>query len=129
MNRTCVPLPIVPDASRASTSKSSFRPSTAVSVAVASISAPKADGFMCVVFISDPTVVEPSGKNGATAFIAAFSMSATIDGVANTLRPPEPTADAQLSNVTVTLLVCVNPSLSIIQSFLISAKIMIFNLT
>lgn len=85
-----------------------------MSVAVASTSSPSAEGFICVVFISVPTVVEPSGKNGATAFMAAFSISATIDGVANTLRPPDPTADAQLSESTTTLLVYVNPALSII---------------
>jgi hypothetical protein len=56
------------------------------------------------VFISAPTVVEPSGRYGATLFIAAFSISATIDGVAKTSSPPDPTADAQFTFVIITSL-------------------------
>jgi hypothetical protein len=53
-----------------------------------------------VVFISAPTVAEPCGSAGATAFIAAFSMSATIAGVAKTSRSPDPIVTAVFSSPT-----------------------------
>jgi len=43
-----------------------------------------------VTFISAPTVVEPAGNAAAAAVMAAFSISATIEGVANTGRSPDP---------------------------------------
>ena len=36
------------------------------------------------------TVVDPAGSSLATAYMAAFSISATIDGVAKTSRSPDP---------------------------------------
>ena len=111
--RTWVPKPTRPSASFASTVKVSFRPSTAVNTAVAKTSPPIAVGLTCVVLISAPTVVEPSGRAAATAFIAAFSMSATIEGVAKTSKSPEPAATALFMSVTITFAVYVNPSFSI----------------
>lgn len=58
-----MPSPISPSASRAPTLKVSLRPSTSASTAVAVISAPSPDGLMCVTFISEPTVVAPSGSS------------------------------------------------------------------
>ena len=91
MNRTCVPSPIVPFLSQAATLNVSLRPSMAVRVAVALTSCPIALGRVCRMFIAPPTVVLPSGREGATACIAAFSISATSDGVANTGSAPDPT--------------------------------------
>lgn len=89
--------------------KVSLRPSTPVSTAVAEISVPRPEGLICVVFISEPTVVEPSGKAAATARIAAFSISATMAGVANTSISPEPIATAVLAAVTVVVLQAESP--------------------
>ena len=77
-----------------------FRPSTAVSVAVASTVAPIGEGRRCVVVMAEPTVVLPSSRSDATQSIAAFSISATIAGVASTSKSPEPSTEAHLSAVT-----------------------------
>ena len=114
IKRTWVPLPIVPASSAASTANVSLRPSTSVSVAVARTFAPMADGFMCVVCIYAPTVVEPCGKAGATAFIAAFSINATIAGVAKTSRSPDPIVTAQFDSATTVSLVKVIPFFGIV---------------
>lgn len=56
---------------------------------------------MCEQFISEPTVVEPSGRAADTAVMAACSISATMAGVANTGRSPEPIVRAVFSSTTV----------------------------
>jgi len=68
-----------------------------------------------VTFISSPTVVEPAGNAAAAAVMAAFSISATIEGVANTGRSPDPIAAAVFSFVTVVRLWADNPFSSIIS--------------
>ena len=88
-------------------------------------------GLMCDDEISEPTVVEPSGSESATARIAAFSIAASIHGVAKTFRSPEPAERAVFCSVTVTLTVHDNPFsniLTIIIGFLpfLFAKIGIF---
>jgi len=65
-------------------------------------------------FISAPTVVAPSGSSPATAVMAAFSISATIAGVAKTARSPEPIAAAVLPAATVAALRAESPFSSII---------------
>lgn len=95
----------MPSESDAPTLNVSLRPSTDVSTAVAVISAPRPDGLICVTFISDPTVDDPSGSPAATASIAAFSIKAIIAGVANTSMSPEPMAFAVFSEDTVVRLV------------------------
>ena len=65
-----------------------------------------------------PTVVEPSGRWGATAFIAAFSMRATMAGVANTSMSPEPMVRAVLAAVTVVVLMCFSPFSMIMCMFI-----------
>lgn len=84
---------------------------------MAVIPAPRPEGLICVVFISEPTVVEPSGKAAATARIAAFSISATMAGVANTSMSPEPIAAAVLAAVTVVVLQAESPFSNISISF------------
>lgn len=59
--------------------------------------------------IIEPTVVKPSSRCGFTASMAAFSMSATICGVANTSRLPLPKAMAVCCFSTVSSDVCVSP--------------------
>ena len=104
MKRSCSPSPIVPCSSHAFTVNIRRRPSTATNSASAVISAPTFDALMCELFIIVPTVVEPSGSAPATAFIAAFSISAIIAGVAKTAISPEPRAWAVLPSATTTLL-------------------------
>jgi hypothetical protein len=72
------------------------------------------------VCIAVPTVVEPSGRAAATALIAAFSISATIAGVANTFISPEPSVSAVFVSVTMVVLSADNPIFNIfIYSLLI----------
>ena len=99
--------------SKASMVKLSFRPFTSVRVAVAEIVEPTDEGARCEVSMYPPTVVVSIGRWGETAFMAAFSMSATSDGVANTARSPDPIAMAVLLLVTFMVDVYCNPSVSI----------------
>ena len=100
---------MIPCSSEAPTVKVSLRPSTAVKTAVAVIVAPTFEGLMCEQFISDPTVVEPSGRASATAVMAAFSIKATIAGVAKTSKSPEPIARAVFVAFTTTFEVADKP--------------------
>ena len=76
---------------------------------MARTSVPGLLGRRWVVSIIDPTVVEPSGNSAATASIAAFSIRATIAGVASTSMSPEPSARAVNVASTVSVDVCVSP--------------------
>ena len=105
----CVASPMVAWLSAAVMLKVSFLPSTDVSVAVAVMVSPSAEGLMCVVSILAPTVVSPSSKDGATASMAAFSISATIAGVANTSKLPDPNVLAVFVSSTFVVTVWVNP--------------------
>lgn len=86
-----------------------FRSSTSVTTAEAMTSVPRPEGLIWVTFISAPTVVAPSGNAPATANMAAFSISATMAGVAKTGMSPEPMAAAVFCGVTVVRLTAVSP--------------------
>ena len=113
MKRMCAAFPTSFSPSKASILKESFLPFISVRVAVAWMVLPIAEGAKCEVSIKPPTVVEPSGSSEATVCIAAFSIKATRAGVAKTGRSPEPSARAVFCSVTVTVLVCCIPSVSI----------------
>lgn len=53
-----------------------------------------------LIWMEAPTVELPSSNWSFTAFMAAFSINATIAGVANTGRSPEPIVSAVFSGVT-----------------------------
>ncbi len=56
-----------------------------------------------------PTVLSPFCSVLLTAVMAAFSMSATIAGVASTGMSPDPICSAELSLLTMRVLVCCSP--------------------
>ena len=62
----------------------------AVRVAVANTLRPTGVAFTWVTSISVPTVLCPGSSAGATAWRAAFSIRATMAGVAKTATLPDP---------------------------------------
>ena len=89
--------------------KYSLRPSIFSSTAVAFTVEPMGEGLICDDSMCPPTVVLPSGRHSFTAFIAAFSMSAIMAGVASTGMSPEPRVMAVWVSSTVNVLVYDNP--------------------
>ena len=108
-NLSCVASPIFPFSSSATILNVSFLPSAAVRVAVAFTRHPSVVGRMCVAFIMLPTVLSLSASCCAAAFIAAFSMSAIMAGVASTGRSPLPAFSARCCCPTVISDVNVSP--------------------
>ena len=96
----------------------SLRPSTSTSSAMALTVAPTFDGLRCDVEIIEPTVVSPSSNLRATASIAAFSIKATIAGVASTAMSPEPINSAVLPSATRITLWCFSPTSNILSAIL-----------
>ena len=94
MKRRWVPSPNSVSPQCASILYSIFLPSTRVTVAVAVMVSPNFEGRRWEELMCPPTVVQPSGKWPATAYIAAFSMSAIIAGVASTGMSLEPIVTA-----------------------------------
>ena len=76
-------------------------------------------------FIIEPTVVWSSVSDLATQFIAAFSISATIAGVASTGRSPDPITAAVNGSVTTSVEIDFAPISINIGTFEYVVKIMI----
>lgn len=91
--------------------KTSLRPLTAVSVAVAVTFLPMPVAASCVIFTKVPTLVDSSSRQGSTALQAACSISAIMLGVAKTCRLPLPMASAVLVSRTMVSAVPVRPGL------------------
>jgi hypothetical protein len=94
-------------------------------VAVAVTVVPIKEGLRWLVSICEPTVVCPSSRCGATAFIAAFSIRATIAGVASTSISPEPRAMAVFVESTTVVDVYTSP-IFIIFVYFFTTKILLY---
>ena len=101
--RVWVPSPIRPSSSEAVTLKVIILPLAEIPVtsAVADTFMPTGVGARWLELISTPTVPLPSGSSPCTHCMAAFSIRPIMKGVPNTSSPPEPTALAVISGVTV----------------------------
>ena len=86
------------------------RQSPPLDTAVAVMRAPMPDGLICDTLISAPTVAASSGSAFDTARMAACSISATIAGVANTGKSPDPIEAAVFSAFTIVVLLADNPA-------------------
>lgn len=123
INRLCMPLPVSPLLSYASTVNKSSLSLISANVALATIFSPIPDARICSTFSKIPTLVCALSKKSARHFTAAFSIRATIDGVAKTGKLPEPTVIAVLLSSTVVMLCADNPNFVVIKSFFTSTKL------
>src|ERR1700735_223430 len=122
--RSTVPAPTTTSASKSSASEpaasapagramnpnTSRLPSTSVSSASTTTSAPSGLALRCSRLTAVPTVVSPSVRFGATAATVAASASASSRGVASTGRFPLPIASAVSAPVTTARTVARSPA-------------------
>src|ERR1700733_566461 len=97
-------------AGRAMNPNTSRLPSTSVSSASTTTSAPSGLALRCSRLTAVPTVVSPSVRFGATAATVAASASASSRGVASTGRFPLPIASAVSASVTAARTVARSPA-------------------